>query len=235
MKRRLVSGLALSLVLAASSFGSLRGAVVPGTVNQGIIKIRIHDYAQVKPSVLLSATKAASDILREAGVDTVWVECPVGQTLFPDSVCTNPMTPLDLVLNLLPRSRAQYFRLQDETLGVAMVAGGQDFGFFASVFYDSVKAYAGHHKLRLPQLLGHTIVHEIGHLLLGAAHSANGVMRACWSGKELLAAEQGKLSFSFSEKNQLQTTLTARRQATLHGDKSPEVPLHCDFHFSCFC
>jgi hypothetical protein len=194
-------------------------------MNQGTITIRIHNYAQVSRSVLLPSTKAASEILREAGVDTVWVECFAGQASLPDSVCTNPVTPLDLVVNLLPQCQAHSFHLRDEILGVAMEGTGQNFGILASVFYDSVKVYAAHRGLNLFQLLGHVIAHEVGHLLLGAdSHSSDGVMRACWSGKELVAAAQRGLSFSFSEKKKLQIILIARTHATLIGDESHEFP-----------
>jgi hypothetical protein len=233
MKRRVVSGLALSVVLAASSYGgeldgpgAMQGpqeAVMPRTVSPRTITIRIRNYAQVKPSVLNQATKAASDIFRGAGVDSVWVECSVGQTFLPDSSCSNPVTPLDLVLNLLPRSRTQNLHLRDEVLGMAMETTAQDFGAFASVFYDSVELCAAHRGLDLSHLLGHVIAHELGHLLLGAnSHSGHGVMRACWSGKELVAAGQGGLSFSASEQHRLQTVLTARTQAASSGEESLE-------------
>jgi hypothetical protein len=70
MKRHLFGGVALSLVLAASSLGAPQDAGMPRTMSEGTITIRIHNYAQVKPSVLLPATRVAGDILREAGVDS---------------------------------------------------------------------------------------------------------------------------------------------------------------------
>ena len=224
MKRQRIGGLALSLVLAASSYGGPQDAGMPRTMNERKITIRIHNYAQVKPSVLLPATRAAADILREAGVDSVWVECLAGQTELPDAACTSPVTPLDLVLNLLPRSQAQHLHFRDKILGVALETTGEDFGIFASVFYDNVKDCAAQRQLDLAQLLGHVIAHELAHLLLGTnSHSSHGVMCAFWCGKELLAAEQRGLSFSSSEKKRLQITLTARTLAALNGAVSPEL------------
>ena len=222
MKGRLFHGLALSLAFAASSYGGLREAVMPRTANQSIITIRVHNYAQVKSSVLLPATKAASEILREAGVDTVWVECPVGQPLLLGSVCANPVTPLDLVVNLLPRS-TQDLHCQGGILGAAKEGTGRNFGFLASVFYDNLTVYSAQRALGLSPLLGHVIAHELGHLLLGSnSHSANGIMRARWRGEELLAAEQGGLSFSFCEKKRLQIAMAARTLAALSVDERAE-------------
>jgi len=223
MKRQRVGGLILSLILAASSYGSPQDARMTGTMNEGKITIRVHNYAQVKRSVLLPATRAAADILQEAGVESVWVECMDGQTEWPDVSCTSPVTPLDLVLNLLPRSQAKKFHFRDEIFGVAFQTMGEDFGVYASVFYDNVKACAAQRKLDLAPLLGYVIAHELAHLLLGpSSHSSHGIMRDSWSGKELLAAEQRGLSFSTSEKKRLQITLTARTLAVSNGAVSPE-------------
>jgi len=158
-------------------------------------------------------------------VDSDWVECVVGQNELPEGACASPVTPLDLVLNLLPRSQAQHLHSQDKILGVAVEATGENFGIFASVFYDNTKVCATQWQLDLPPLLGLAIAHELGHLLLGTnSHSSRGVMRAFWSGKELLAAAQRGPSFSSSEKNRLQITLNARTLAAVSGVVTPELP-----------
>jgi hypothetical protein len=114
----------------------------------------------------------------------------------------------------------QRLHFRDEILGLAIETTGKDFGLFAYVYYDNVKDCAVHRRLDLAVLLGDAIVHELAHLLLGAnSHSSQGVMHACWSQKELLAAEQGRLSFSSSEKNRLQIALTARTLAALSGGR----------------
>ena len=193
-------------------------------MNERTITIRIRNSAQVKPSVLLPATRAAADMLREAGVDSIWVECPASQIESPNAACTGPLTPLDLVLNLLPRSNAQHLHSRDKILGVAFETTGEDFGIFATVFYDNVKDCAAQRQLELFQLLGHVIAHELAHLLLGpSSHSSHGLMRALWSSKELLAAEQRDLVFTSSEKKLLQITLTSRTLAALNGGVSPEL------------
>jgi hypothetical protein len=222
--RQRIGGLALSLVLAASSYGGPQDAGMPRTQTQGKITIRIHDYAQVKSSVLLKAERAAADILREAGVDSVWVECPPDQIELADAACTSPGSPLDLRLNLLPRSKARHLHYRDETLGVAAADETTGFGSFAYVFYDNVKDCAVEWRLNLAQLLGETVAHELGHLLLGTnSHSSHGLMGAFWSGKELLVAEQRGLSFSYSEKKRLQIALTDRTLAALSDAVSPDL------------
>jgi len=224
MKKRSIGGWALSLVLAASCYGHPEDAAIPATRNDATITIRVLNYAQVKPAALLPAERAASEILRKAGVDPVWVECGGGQTGWLEPGCSSPVTPLDLVVNLLPRSLAQPLHFRDETLGAAVESAGKDFGFFAYVFYDNVKDCAVHENLDLPQLLGDTIVHELAHLLLGTnSHSNYGVMSPCWRGREFLAVKQSRLSFSSSEEKRLQATLAARTLAASSSSASPEL------------
>jgi hypothetical protein len=225
MERQVISGLMLSLVLAGSSSAVPRAKQTERSKNEEQITIRIHNYAKVKASILLPAERAAADIFREAGVDSLWVNCFAGGAELAEAACANPVTPLDLVLNLLPRSMAQRLHFHDEVFGFAMEATGKEFGLFASVFYDNVKDCAVQRHLDLAQLLGDAIAHELAHLLLGAnSHSSHGLMCASWSGKKLLVAEQRGLSFLSSETQRLQITLTARRLAAL----SPELPAMTD-------
>jgi len=48
----------------------------------------------------------------------------------------------------------------------------------------------------LPDILGHAMAHEIGHLLLGPSHSPAGIMRAEWTRKDLESAARNELSFT---------------------------------------
>jgi hypothetical protein len=224
MKKYGIAGLALSLVLAASCYGRPKDAGTPATRSDATITIRVLNYADVKPASLLSAERTATDILRKAGVDSVWIECGGGQAGWREPGCSSPVTPLDLVVNLLPRSLAQPLHFRVETLGAAVESTGKNFGFFAYVFYDNVKDCAVQESLDLAQLLGDTIVHELAHLLLGAhSHSNSGVMSPCWRGREFLAVKQSRLFFSSSEQKRLQATLAARTLAASSSSASPEL------------
>jgi hypothetical protein len=153
------------MVFGASSYGVPQDAGMTRTRNDRQITVRINDYAHVKSPVLVQAEQTAGDILGKAGVDTIWVECQGGQTSPADVACAAPMTPLDFILNVLPRSMFQPLHPQEGVLGRALESTGKDFGFFAYIFYDSVKDCAG--QFDLGQYLGDVFAHELGHLLLG--------------------------------------------------------------------
>jgi hypothetical protein len=64
---------------------------------------------------------------------------------------------------------------------------------------------------RLPEILGHIIAHEIGHLLLpGGRHSVSGIMKARWSLNEWKLVRQGALNFAPEQSRFLRAELLRR-------------------------
>lgn len=59
-------------------------------------------------------------------------------------------------------------------------------------------------------VIGAVIAHEVGHLFLGSGHSGSGLMRGCWSPRELALLARRKLIFDQVEKVEL------KRQYILH-------------------
>jgi len=57
---------------------------------------------------------------------------------------------------------------------------------------------------------------EIGHLLLGPAHAAQGIMRAVWGNAELCAMERLMLTFSEGEAEVMRGTVSAALTPSLH-------------------
>ena len=78
MKKELAGSLALALILVASAYGAPHTAGTAGADSSKQITIRIHDYAQVESSVLRNAERTTDDILQEAGVEVLWIECSAG-------------------------------------------------------------------------------------------------------------------------------------------------------------
>jgi hypothetical protein len=162
MTRQIIRGLAVSLALAVSSYGASQqgGAARAGTDKE--ITIRIHNYSGANFSVVGHAERVADSILREAGVNTVWVECPVNQDSFHGPICAAPLSSLDFVVNLVPRSMSDHWHLGGGVLGLAIEAEGKGFGFSASIFYDVVRDCAKQRREDLDQILGTAIAHELG-------------------------------------------------------------------------
>jgi hypothetical protein len=214
MKKELASSVALSLIWATIAYGAPRTSVTDVADGDKQITIRIHNYAQVESSVLLKAERITDDILREAGVDVVWIVCSASPIPAKEPSCETPMVLTDVTLNLLPESMSRRFHLRGDAFGVALEDAEGGLGSDAWIFCDLVKDAAAQRQLTQSVLLGTVIAHELGHLLLSTnSHSAFGLMRANWSRKELSAAEQRAMYFSSSESKRIQQALMSRQQS----------------------
>ncbi len=60
------------------------------------------------------------------------------------------------------------------------------------------------------QLMGYTMAHELGHLLIGAGHRPNGLMRAALNKKELEALNRRHLKFNDAEQAAILRHLKSR-------------------------
>jgi hypothetical protein len=223
MIRQIVADLALSLALAVCCYGGPQTENTARTGTDKEITIHIHNYAEASPSVVGHAEQVAGSILREAGVNTIWAECPVDQDSSHDPICGKPFSSLDFVFNLVPRSMSDHWHLRGGVLGIAIEVEGKGFGSSASIFYDVVRDSAVQRREDLDQLLGAAIAHELGHLLLGTnSHSTTGLMSAFWSRKQLIVVQQRGLAFSSAEAEHIQKAVLARRLAALSAAETSE-------------
>ena len=188
----------------------------PGT---GTITLRVYDYARMDRPELLAAESEAATILAQAGVEARWVDCPTSEAElnnYPN--CPSAWQANDFVLRLLPKAVDSRANWQD-ALGSTPECGGVGI-CTSSIFYDQVAGLAQGGSATLPVLLGRSMAHEIGHLLLGAnSHSRTGIMRAFWSGEELSLAARAYLLFTPEQSRQMRTRLAERTQAWQTGGK----------------
>jgi hypothetical protein len=89
------------------------------------------------------------------------------------------------------------------------------YGFMVDTYYGAIRdlttlfPFAGS-----DQLLGYTIAHELGHLLIGAGHRPSGIMRASWGKPELEALNHRRLKFNDWERAAITQKLGARKTAS---------------------
>jgi hypothetical protein len=147
VERRIVKRLALSLILVVAACGAQRTSAAARSHGVQQITVRIHNYAQVESSVLLKSERTTDEILSEAGLQVVWLDCWARQVPANEPVCGSPMGPADLILNLLPQSMSRRFDLRIGALGVALEEAGGGLAFDAWIFCDLVKDTAAHGHL----------------------------------------------------------------------------------------
>jgi len=162
--------------------------------------IIVRTYA--RPDVLdamETARRAADASLRRAGVSVYWVECGVSPDDEPLSQrCERPVQSNELVVRLVEHVVPDR-RSDGDALGFAYVDAKTGRGWLATVFVDRVQVMARTACINVGELLGRTLAHEIGHLLLGTnRHGGRGLMRAAWSTADL--RRDGSTQWSFEQK-----------------------------------
>ena len=142
--------------------------------------VRTYNYAQAPGEVLAGGERMAAEIFRYAGIELLWIDCPISLNELEKSAACKTIT--DLTVNILPESMASRFGLP-HSIGVTV----QQHASF--VFYHRVRDLADNTGLSESAVLGPVMAHELGHLLLGeGVHSDKGIMMADLSANNLREA-----------------------------------------------
>jgi hypothetical protein len=137
-----------------------------------------------------------------------WVRCRSGS---PDNPCAAKEAPLDFQIEILDRKPAN---LRGDAAGYAVVyPGGGRVGGYAAVSYTRASANARQCDQTTHVVLGATMAHEIGHLLLGPkAHSRRGIMSERLGCGELRLASRGELWFGQEDGQRIRAEVARRSQ-----------------------
>jgi hypothetical protein len=176
------------------------------------ITIRVFNYARVPKGTLKRAEKQATTIFREAGVETVWLDCTVSPPEAPNhSSCLQRHRPTELALSFLSQSLAERAGIPRTIFGFAKPTAKGEISSEASILFYRVEELAARKGHSETIVLGHVMAHEIGHLLLRPqSHSRQGLMHGRWSGSQLRLATSGRLLFSPREAERVRADVLAR-------------------------
>ena len=136
-----------------------------------------------------------------------WIGYPwLASAELPESAksCERELGSHDVVVRLR-QTEASKARANSVPLAYAMVStqGGK----YASLLWDAVQSEAKEKQISSSTLLGYSVVHEIGHCLLGPEHSSAGMMRAGWTRRDARDMDQMRLMFSRSEAQKITARL----------------------------
>lgn len=206
----LTARLGLSFVM----FGSLPVLAAGG---QGaVIKLRVSVFnsSPVSSSTIERAEGEAGRVLRDAGVEAIWLNCP--QTSSQEASlgrCSEASFPSHLHLRILHVAHG----LKISTVGISFSAKDGR-GCYADLFYEPIRQLEEETHVSQSVILGHAMAHELGHLLLGTnSHSPSGLMRAHWTRQDLTNASVGNLRFSKEQCLKVRSRLTTSE----YGEISP--------------
>jgi hypothetical protein len=175
------------------------------------VLVRVYNVFGVRPGDLRAAERVAQAILRAAGVGVTWRQCRPSRGKVPDAndPCGQVVGPLELIVRITtgPPTGDQ----QVTTFGSSVVDVQARAGVLSTVFADRVATVARRADISRGHLLGVTMAHELGHLLLGTStHSAEGLMRPHWPDALLRLQSAHAWRVSPNEATAMATALLAR-------------------------
>ena len=147
-----------------------------------VVVVRVYDVTGVADADRRAALDIAQELLAEANTHVIFKTCDrVDSKEDPCATALGPHERMVRIINSPPHSRPG----TRVPLGNAVVDPVTNTGVLATVYADRVeRRAAGRTDQNL--LLGRTIAHELGHLVLGfTAHSKSGLMREIWTDEEL--------------------------------------------------
>ena len=154
---------------------------------------------------IVAKAKAETDLVfRSAGVTIVWRDCDV----FP-TPAEQEREPWFIVRLRTGKPPLTVGPASLDVMGKAFVEehGG---GTMADAYFQAVQATSAQHHGESGVLLGFVMAHELGHLLLGAGHTPDGVMQAAWSQKQMDALRQRWLRFTQEGAARIRRSLESR-------------------------
>jgi len=171
------------------------------------VVVSVYNDAKMSMKDLTGAESWASNILWQAGLDLVWRNCGHGVGHITRQVdCDSPGR---IALRIIPGAAHP---TQDSIFGVAFLASDGT-GKYGDVFYQPAVKLHTESGVRLDNIMGGVVAHEIGHLLLGShAHASAGIMRPQWRGEDLHKLVKGKLLFTVEQAAQMRTAVARNQQ-----------------------
>lgn len=165
--------------------------------------VAVCNVGQLPEHLIDQAETEAAHVFRIMGVEIHWTACQVD--------AENAGARRDFLVRV--RVGGQIKKTGNTSLGTMgrafMNVGGA--GNMVDVYYGAIQLLTTRYPIvSVDQVLGYTIVHELGHLLIGAGHRPYGIMRAAWSKDELEAIDQGRLKFNSAERKAILRTLRSR-------------------------
>lgn len=197
--------------IAGASLGAEPAAIPPSNPE---LTIRLYDYAEMAQGTFERSRRQADEILTRAGLQVHWQVCPISKEEAKlNRECARRADVRTIQLRILSKEMAKKMTNRGIEFGYA-VALSEGFGVVAGVYYDRTLREANSIGLAPHVMLGHTMAHEVGHLLLGQqSHSSSGIMSPNWREKEVNLAKKGRFVFTGQQAESMRKQAMARLEA----------------------
>jgi hypothetical protein len=207
------ANLALALGALAIQCSGLIAESQQATTNTSRLIVHVYDLANVNKLTMNTALDEASGILATTGVRIVWEtggsDSREARTLdMSADKIKDDQAPDErgyIVLRIVPRSPTTCL---PGAIGFALPSARQ--GVHVTLFYDRIEGLAEKVSPGIAKILGNAMAHELGHVLLGPAHSRDGLMKAVWSRADYEDLTRKPLAFLPAEAVRMRKAVSRR-------------------------
>jgi hypothetical protein len=167
------------------------------------LTVLIYDRAHVGSKTLTQAERLASEIFARAGVVAQWTTRSVsdGGALLNDfsapagEACAQPLDSATVRVEILPHAPSGFSR---QALGYALPCAKR--GMQVTIYADRVEIVSRASLAGFYRVLGYTIAHELGHVVLrSCAHDSSGLMKGVWAKSDWQRAAVTIIPFTASQ------------------------------------
>ena len=179
--------------------------------------VRLYNIARLPHGEIVAAKGVAEKIFRGIGIQLRWRDCaPNNDFVIAGDSCMERVGPRELI----GRIAAGGQNVSSRVFGQAIVMKGTHTSTIATIFADRIGAVAARLDIDRGPLVGRTLAHELGHLLLGTnSHGAFGLMRGMWADAVIRSQSGREWNFSNREAQQIKLALVRRTDTSLlHRD-----------------
>jgi hypothetical protein len=176
------------------------------------LQVQVYDYTGLSPAAFHEFVARTQEILAGSGVSLEVDACARGV-----AACeSHSGSSRQIVIRVIADRGKSMRNVRLETLGQSVA--DHDGGTYATVFLRPAEEKASDANLPRIVVLAYAAAHEIGHLLLGDAHSPQGLMKATWGAKDFLAMSQNDFRFNAEQARELANRYGAARRAEAGSD-----------------
>ena len=174
---------------------------------QSTISVRVCNSVGVPEKTLQQAKAEASFILQTGGLRVTWLDCST-------ATMEQALGPMDFVLGLVAFRVSGADRPGQRTMASTFISN-QERQSSISVYYNAIAKVAQDHSAEWQtyQILGYSIAHELGHLLLGGSSQSPGCDAGGVGSRDLVLMSRRDLKFTPLERDRMQLALKIRIQA----------------------
>jgi hypothetical protein len=169
------------------------------------ITVRVLGGSQVPARTAAEAERVAGVIFQKAGIAIRWLDCDASRA------CREPLGEREVWLHVLEQPPA---RFSADALGYTVVTHEtHNAGGYAAVSWLAVRLVTESMDVDPGAVLGATMAHELGHLLLESpGHTLVGVMAARLGPEQSTRAARGELRFSDDQAERIRQEIRGREE-----------------------